>query len=287
MIFAFFALELPEPSDQLYVVLSCRAAIWASVLLNTIAIGVIQAMLVYRVWHLFGSSSRVQWSIVVAFACSIFFSILFTVIAMADLEILPATDARRVPGSPGCRAARPPMYWRIYLPSLILHTILYILTAHRALRNRQILKHAPVLKRLLRDGGLFFFVVFVSVGFTSIGAFLRDEIQINIVVFFSNYLLATTSIAMSRIMFSLHSLASHLGSDTGYLLSHVEIGRMNWRRGSREGEIIVERWNPDTESLHEQERSESRLQESRIGYYDMPWEPVHKHRRLGSSDVDV
>ncbi|KAL0071616.1 hypothetical protein AAF712_001473, partial [Marasmius tenuissimus] len=123
-----------------------------------------------------------------------------------------------------------------------------------------------------------------SVSFTAIGAFLRDEIQINIVVFFSNYLLATTSIAMSRVMFSLHSLASHLGSDAGWLLSNVEISRLDWRRGSREGELIVERWS-DEETLCE-ERSESRLQMSRIGYYeDMPWDStVQKHRRMESID---
>lgn len=275
MFFAFFALELPNPSENF-----CRLSIQSSMFLNILAIGVIQAMLVYRVWHLFGNDKSVQWGMVGAFACSIFFSLFFTILVLADLQILAGF---RVPGSPGCRAARPPMYWRIYLPSLVLHSILYILTIIRALRNRQAFKEAPILKRLLRDGGLFFFVVFASVGFTSVGAFLRDSVQINVVVFFSNYLLASTSIAMSRIMFSLHSLASHLGSDTGWLLNNVELRRTDWRRGSREGEIIIDRWSDDDESLYEAERSESRLQMSRIGVYeDLPWDHTRKYNEVKS-----
>ncbi|KAF9264910.1 hypothetical protein L218DRAFT_1076342 [Marasmius fiardii PR-910] len=280
MTFAFFALELPNPSEKpnihdFLLLQFCLLSIQSSMFLNILAIGIIQAMLVYRVWHLFGNDRCVQWGIVGAFTCSIFFSLFFTIIVLADLKILVVF---RLPNSPGCRAARPPMYWRIYLPSLVLHSILYILTAIRALRNRQIFKEAPILKRLLRDGGLFLFVVFASVGFTSVGAFLKDSVQINVVVFFSNYLLATTSIAMSRVMFSLHSLASHLGSDAGWLLNNVELRRTDWRRGSREGEIIIDRWTDEDESIYETERSESKLQMSRIGIYgDLPWDHVQKH----------
>jgi hypothetical protein len=46
---------------------------------------------------------------------------------------------------------------------------------------------------------------------------------------------------MSRIMFSIHSLASNLGSSTGWLLSNVELSRVGWKKGRHENEIIVER----------------------------------------------
>ncbi|KAJ3887414.1 hypothetical protein GG344DRAFT_80762 [Lentinula edodes] len=188
-------------------------------------------------------SKRCSFSVYVAI------SLAYTSVAAMGLRLL--NTSLFMQGAPGCRVARPVKFWRMFMPSLGLHTILYIMTAVRALRNRRILKDAPVLKRLLRDGGLFFFVVFVSIGFTAIGSFLENVPQINIPVIFSNpyydpttvvqsYLLAVTSIAMSRIMFSIHSLASHLGSETGWLLSNVELRRTNWRKGATEGELIVE-----------------------------------------------
>ncbi|KAJ3918160.1 hypothetical protein F5877DRAFT_79247 [Lentinula edodes] len=199
-------------------------------------------------------SKRCSFSVYVAI------SLAYTSVAAMGLRLL--NTSLFMQGAPGCRVARPVKFWRMFMPSLGLHTILYIMTAVRALRNRRILKDAPVLKRLLRDGGLFFFVVFVSIGFTAIGSFLENVPQINIPVIFSkyvylpstialiilttiprlvqSYLLAVTSIAMSRIMFSIHSLASHLGSETGWLLSNVELRRTNWRKGATEGELIVE-----------------------------------------------
>ncbi|KAK7043710.1 hypothetical protein VNI00_008322 [Paramarasmius palmivorus] len=228
-------------------------------------------MLVLRVWHLFSTNQYVRWCTALAFSVSLGLSLGFTVVANAELEAIddPMFKAH---GGPGCRVSRPPNFWKIYLPSLVLHTLLYILTAIRAMRNRQLLKDATVAKRLIRDGGLFLFVVLVSVGFSAVGSFLTNSPQINVVVFFSNYLLATTSIAVSRVMFSIHSLAAHLGSDTGFLLSNVELSRVGWRKGTTEGEIIVERWIDEESSDHDVERSQSRLQMSRVGVYDnMPW----------------
>jgi len=128
------------------------------------------------------------------------------------------------------------------------------MTAIRAFRNRLILKDAPVLKRLVRDGGFFYFVVFVSVGFSAIGSFFEQYPQINIPVVFSDYLISITSIAVSRVLFSIHSLADHLGSDTAWLLNNAELRRVGWRKGSTEGEIIVERWSVEEEDQDDESR---------------------------------
>ncbi|KAF9071991.1 hypothetical protein BDP27DRAFT_447407 [Rhodocollybia butyracea] len=198
--------------------------------------------------------------------------------AATGLEILNGKDDDVFTlGAPGCRASRPVKFWRIFLPTLFLHTVLYILTAVRALRNHRILEQAPVLKRLLRDGGIFFFVVFVTVGFTTVGSFLENVPQINIPVIFSGYLVTITSIAMSRIMFSIHSLASNLGSDAGWLLSNVELRRVDWRRGATEGEILVECTNHGYENNHDDlesndpgttSRSQSALKMSKVGMFN-------------------
>ncbi|KAJ3868196.1 hypothetical protein EV359DRAFT_77857 [Lentinula novae-zelandiae] len=247
-------------------------------------------------------SKRCSFSVYVAI------SLAYTSVAAMGLR-LPNTSLF-MQGAPGCRVARPVKFWRMFMPSLGLHTILYIMTAVRALRNRRILKDAPVLKRLLRDGGLFFFVVFVSIGFTAIGSFLENVPQINIPVIFSkyvsppsticthnpyddpttvvqSYLLAVTSIAMSRIMFSIHSLASHLGSETGWLLSNVELRRTNWRKGATEGELIVECNSYDDHDDRESNlqinngslRSHSALKVSRVGMFndDTMWLQSNPH----------
>jgi len=48
-------------------------------------------------------------------------------------------------------------------------------------------------------------------------------------------------------MFSIHSLASNLGSSTNWLLSNVELSRVAWRQGRNKNEIIVERTYDDYE----------------------------------------
>ncbi|KAK0465965.1 uncharacterized protein EV420DRAFT_1636517 [Desarmillaria tabescens] len=240
---------------------------------NITAIAIIQAMLVLRVWYLFSASKKIRIITVSSFILSLTTSMLFSIVAALKVKILQAD----IPPSPefihfevlGCQVSRPPMFWRIYLPSLFLHTLLYILTAFRALQNRRTLKQAPVMKRLLRDGGLFFFIVFVSVGFTSIGSFFDNYPQLNIVVMYSNFLVTVTSIAVSRVMFSIHSLAAHLGSDTVWLLNNVELSRVNWRRGNTEGEIIVEECSRE---LDDEEASRSdqldAMKTTRIGVYN-------------------
>ncbi|KAF8832862.1 hypothetical protein HHX47_DHR1001834 [Lentinula edodes] len=144
-------------------------------------------MLILRIWYLFPHNKFIQYGMVILWVFSVAISLAYTSVAAMGLRLL--NTSLFMQGAPGCRVARPVKFWRMFMPSLGLHTILYIMTAVRALRNRRILKDAPVLKRLLRD---------------------------------------------------IHSLASHLGSETGWLLSNVELRRTNWRKGATEGELIVE-----------------------------------------------
>ena len=49
-----------------------------------------------------------------------------------------------------------------------------------------------------------------------------------------------TIISVCRAMLSIKSLASTLHVDPEWLLNHAELSRVQWRRGAREGEIMVE-----------------------------------------------
>jgi len=246
MILGLVCFFVPNPTPEF-----CLPAIQTGFIANIASIGIVQAMLILRVWYLFSGSKMMQWSMIVAFILSFGLSLLFAILTASELELL-SRPPLSVTVAVGCQAARPKGFWRMFFPSLILHTLLYILTAVRALRNRRILKNAPILKRLLRDGGFFYFVVFVTIGFSGVGAFLRKDPLINIPVVFSNYLISVTAIAISRVMFSIHSLAACLGSDTAWLLNNVELSRVGWKQGATEGEIIVERWSAEEEAYDEE-----------------------------------
>ncbi|KAJ7083327.1 hypothetical protein B0H15DRAFT_421420 [Mycena belliarum] len=265
-----FSLSSPSPEDLRQF---CKRAIQAVFVTSMLALGVVQAMLVIRVWYLFSQSRIVSIGMLVAFAVTNIVSLFFAIADGIDLNILenlPQFNIR------GCRASRPPKFWRLYLPSLILHTVLYCLTAFRALRNRRIFKRAPILKRLVRDGGFFYFVVFISVLLTTIGSFLPQYPSINIPAIFSTLIVATTSIAASRVMLSIHSLAAKLGSDSAWLLNNIELSRVPWRRGATEGEIIVDQLgrdsNADDDELYSPSTSDLSLKTSRVGRWnDETW----------------
>ena len=53
-------------------------------------------------------------------------------------------------------------------------------------------------------------------------------------------MLSITSVSVSRVMLSIQSFAAGLRVDPKWLLSHAELSRVQWRKGSHEGELIVE-----------------------------------------------
>lgn len=91
-------------------------------------------------------------------------------------------------------------------------------------------------------------------------------------------MLTVTSIAISRVLFSIHSLADKLGSDSAWLLNNVELSRVGWRRGTHDGELIIERntfySEDDVESGFDSASLSGRslLKTTRVGVYnDSSW----------------
>jgi hypothetical protein len=81
-------------------------------------------------------------------------------------------------------------------------------------------------------------------------------------------MLAATSIATSRIMLSIHSLASKLGSDTGWLLNHAELSRMKYRNGAHEGELIIERYSVESDDFGDVEKASAlTVKTSHVGMF--------------------
>lgn len=111
-----------------------------------------KAVLVLRIWFLYPHSKFARLSaVVILFVCTVGEAVTLGM-SFKGLrsEILPLPGIRLL--SLGCVAPPPSNLWRIFVPSFILHTILYIFTAYRGLHRRSIVAEAaPVVQRLLRE----------------------------------------------------------------------------------------------------------------------------------------
>ncbi|KAG6835428.1 hypothetical protein H0H93_001565 [Arthromyces matolae] len=178
-------------------------------------------ILVIRIWYLFQGSKTAQVGIIFGFLISVVLSLVFLYLSANNdkLHIIPIPLIGELfPGirNEGCKAARPPDFWRIYLPSLILHRL--TLTPSKP-----------------------------------------------------SFLLTTTSVAVTRVLFSIHSLADKLGSSSAWLLNNVELSRVGWRKGERDGEIVVEKiavYADDIESAQtlRSNSKNSMIKETRVGF---------------------
>ncbi|KAH8834394.1 hypothetical protein DL96DRAFT_1580403 [Flagelloscypha sp. PMI_526] len=238
----------------------------AHYIVNITSLAIIQLMLALRVWYLFPDKKGFKVVTVLSYFANFGVAMFFATEAAVHVQILP--NAEILPGVhiTGCRAGRPHHFWRMLLPGLIFHALMYGMTAFSAFQDRHLLSRAPLMKRLLRDGGIFFLVVLLSVVVTTIGSFLEESIAFNIVVIFSTYNLAINSLALSRVMLSIHSLSDNLGvnSSTSWMLSFSEMQRVQGlsRLGQSRGEIVIEKDYGDSRA------AEKDLELARIGSTD-------------------
>ncbi|KAF8867611.1 hypothetical protein CPB85DRAFT_1449660 [Mucidula mucida] len=147
---------------------SCRPIVPFLFISNSIAISIIQAILVIRVWHLFSNNRKIQIMIITMFGTSVVLAMGFTIDSAVRIRFQSTgvvLDKLRILG---CR-----LIGRISFGGYIF------------LRCACILFSCAVLKRLLRDGGFFYFVVFVLVGVSTVGSFMEDFAQLNVVVAYS------------------------------------------------------------------------------------------------------
>jgi hypothetical protein len=228
-----FSVPKPDPTF-------CKGAIQFYFLLGLVGIGVIKAILVTRVWFLFPGNKTVRSFLVFAFLISVVTSFIFLYDSVSKLQVLIFRFDQDGVIS-GCRSKRPPKFWRIYLPCLILHTCLYVMTVHQALSDPECKKRVTYCKRLLRDGGMFYFIVMCSVGFTAIGSILVDKPKINIPAIFSPIVLSSTSLATTRIMFSLRATTMNVGVDFEWVPLPAPISDL---RPDEHGSLTVVRGAP-------------------------------------------
>jgi len=91
-------------------------------LITLIAIGIIEAILLVCVWYLLPSfgARLVKGVLVVAFFVTIVLSFVFLYLSASDLTIITILPQDGLLLQ-GCKASRPVGFWRIYVPSLVMH----------------------------------------------------------------------------------------------------------------------------------------------------------------------
>ncbi|KZP20642.1 hypothetical protein FIBSPDRAFT_891737 [Athelia psychrophila] len=227
--------------SRLFYFLFCKGSLRMLFTLTVICMLVAEAVLVLRIWYLYRHSPMARLLVILCFCGSVAAS--FTLLYYTAQYLNPVTLV--IPGVTlhyvGCMTPPPPKIWALFIPALVLHTILYLFTAYRGVRNRSVVAEAaPIMSRLLRDGGMLYVIVLVSVGFATVGSAVDDP-TIRLPIIYSNIMLSLTSTVVSRIMLSIRSLAAELTSNpSSVLLNNTELSRVQWRKGNHAGDILVD-----------------------------------------------
>ncbi|KAM5539347.1 hypothetical protein V8D89_006981 [Ganoderma adspersum] len=211
------------------------------------------AIIVLRICYVYSKNLIARAFIVGTFvACVVSTAVLLGVV-WHDLEAVPVN----IPGLKITSCTAPPSkaVWKLFVPNIVLHTVLYLATTIPALRMRRLGKKSMLMDRLVMDGGIFYFVVFstfwshalllgpnpptVAAMFSALGALAKTPL-VTIPAIYSNMLLGLSSVAVSRLMLSIRCLAASLSLQPDWLLNNTELNRVNWKHGSHDGELIVE-----------------------------------------------
>ncbi|KAI0327688.1 hypothetical protein GY45DRAFT_1256521 [Cubamyces sp. BRFM 1775] len=216
---------------------SCIGLVHTNFFFSVIGLAIVQGeythgcvpIIVLRICYVYSKEFVTRAFIVGCFvACSIITLAIYGKI-WHDVDSVPIP----VPGLKidGCTAPPSRQIWKMFIPNLGLHTLLYLATTLPMLRMRRVGKQSHLLDRLARDGGIFYFNVFALHMYC-----VQRPVAYRA---YSSLLLGVASMSVSRLMLSIRSLAARLSVSEHWLLNNTELSRVNWKPG-RNGELIVE-----------------------------------------------
>ncbi|PCH43580.1 hypothetical protein WOLCODRAFT_164557 [Wolfiporia cocos MD-104 SS10] len=162
----------------------------------------------------------------------------------------------------GCAIPLTYNMWKVYAPNLILHTVLFMATTWPAVQMSGRGTNAPLLFRLTQDGGVFFIMVFGAAIWATAGSVQNKDEAVMLSATYSDLIMSVPSVCVSRLMFSIRSLAAALDTDADTLLSAAELSRVRWRRGLHPGEIFV-----DVESVEDERAQYPR--DTHVGTFEL------------------
>ncbi|KAH7913806.1 hypothetical protein BJ138DRAFT_1001559 [Hygrophoropsis aurantiaca] len=199
-----------------------------------------QAVITLRVWYLFPRSKPVRFFAVSMYAsCTIGTGLAGILLYTTISNELQDVDMERSPS----------LVWIIFLPSLIIHSVLFALKIYRFLNSSSYLQNGTLLHRFMKEGGLMYAFATSSLLFTIISLAMTDisNLRHHSQGDFDSAAVMTTVVSVCRAMLSIRSLAATWHVEPSWLLGHAELSRVQWTRGTEEGIILVEINSPNSE----------------------------------------
>ncbi|OAX37167.1 hypothetical protein K503DRAFT_693799, partial [Rhizopogon vinicolor AM-OR11-026] len=189
----------------------------------------ITGILFLRVWYMYSHSTLARAAACLSYAACTVSSMTLLGLSLPSLVSYASVQIEsEILHLPGCSAPSPSTIWKVFLPSTVIHTILFGFTIARVMRVSHDLRMDQLMLRLGRDGGLVFFVSMASATFSAVGARLIWVPIVSCPLFNSSQL-AISAVAVSRLMLSIRSLAGKLGINQDWVFNPSELSRVNWR----------------------------------------------------------
>ncbi|KAG1796643.1 uncharacterized protein HD556DRAFT_278216 [Suillus plorans] len=224
----------------------------------TLTVAVIcQAVVTLRVWHLFLHSCFIRRLAVTVFIiCAVGAVIVTSVEFDAMKRALCASSIAEI------FTQGPLSMFTVYLPALVVHTVMLLLTMYRFRVSPKALQQRGIMHRFVKEGifmytfatgSLLYEIICLSMTESKdisiyYPSLIGGQVLLNEMVFteahetnlFPRIAISTTAVSVCRAMLSIKSFAVTYHVDPAWLLNHAELSRVQWRRGASEGEIFVE-----------------------------------------------
>ncbi|KAG2053359.1 hypothetical protein BDR06DRAFT_956688 [Suillus hirtellus] len=186
-----------------------------------------QCVITLRVWHLFPRSRFIRWLAVTIFTACLAGGAIFDAIKYNAIKSTVNTNNDVI--SAQCRT----FSFILYLPALVVHTTMFLLTLYRFRITPRTLQQHGMIHRFVQEGMILYSFAAGSLLYEIVRLSLVKPEDISVTM-------AATAVSICRAMLSIRCLAATYHVDPAWLLNHAELSRVQWRRGQNEGEIYVE-----------------------------------------------
>ncbi|KAG1883471.1 hypothetical protein F4604DRAFT_1738689 [Suillus subluteus] len=196
-----------------------------------------QCVVTLRVWHLFYRSRFVR-----GLAVAILIASAVGVATAGSAAFNAIKTAAYGLYDPSTLKGNPATLFAIYLPALVVHTTMLSLTIYRFGISPAALPSRGIVHRFLKEGIFMYAFAAGTILYEIIALSLTKpgEISVYYSALGGEIAVAATVVSVCRAMLSIRSLAATCHVDPAWLLNHAELSRVQWRRGTSEGEIVVE-----------------------------------------------
>ncbi|KIJ66832.1 hypothetical protein HYDPIDRAFT_26250 [Hydnomerulius pinastri MD-312] len=191
------------------------------------------AVITFRVWHLFSRNAFIK-----TFAVAMF---LICTIATAVFAGISYDTMKHELTSPD-PASSPVSLVAVYVPSLVIHTVLFGLKLYRFTMSSKTSRSEALLRRFVKEGMVMYAFATGSLLFTIVGLSLTSsaELPYFYTALQSGLPVGATAVSVCHAILGIRSLASTFHVDPEWLLNHAEMSRVPWRTGAIKSEIYVE-----------------------------------------------